>query len=182
MSDARVVWFHEDDYCQIELLPKSAEDFARRQAGEINQFAEEHKAGDVGWTDMYTRSEPPASLATIGITLETLATQIPSRLTRYERVTTGYSTHTVPAPRTIAWGTTGRGVIYANYDRANVIQNVWFGWFTRGDVEVMREFLKKCADRWPMILADWAWSEIVDLANESDVVAYLNLRTAPNPS
>jgi hypothetical protein len=182
MNDAGVVWFHEDDYCQIELLPRSAEEFARRQAGQIESFAEAHRDGDAGWTDIYIRSEPPASFGTLGIPLDALAAQVPSRLTRHDRVTTGYGTSRETAPRTVAWAMNNRALIFANYDRADVIQNVWLGWFTRDDVEVMREYLKRCADQWPLILADWAWSEIVDLRNESDLNAYLTRRTAQEQS
>ena len=58
MKDKSVPFFHEDDYCQKELLPRSVEALARRQMAEIATFAAAHEAPGGGWTEMYVRQEP----------------------------------------------------------------------------------------------------------------------------
>src|SRR5688572_17188539 len=92
-SDA--VWFHEEDYCQIELLPHSAEGFAREEAEAIRVFADAHRAPrGIGWTDLYRQKQPPASMYDLHIELGTLGECIPRTLRPFERVVTGYGTYT----------------------------------------------------------------------------------------
>jgi hypothetical protein len=65
------VYFHEDDYCQQEILPLAALDFCRNQITEIDAFATNHQApGGIGWTEMYMREDSPEKLSDLGITFE----------------------------------------------------------------------------------------------------------------
>ena len=41
----RKIYFHEDDYCQLEVLPLAARQFCLQEMGEIDAFAEEHREG-----------------------------------------------------------------------------------------------------------------------------------------
>ena len=162
-------WFHEDDYCQIELLPKAAEDFARRQAGEIDTFSAAHDDGGQGWTDIYLRSEPPTSLGDLRIALGDFANVVPPEYRRIDKVTTGYSTHVEPAQRTVARRVRGE-TVFAGYDEAGIVDAVWFSDVVPG----MEEFLIRLAGRWPMILAHWPWSRVVDLTDPAAVRAFLS--------
>ena len=71
------IYFHEDDYCQIEVLPVSNWEHCATQIGEIESFSEAHPApGGTGWTDMYVREENPFSLRDLGISRTTLASAL----------------------------------------------------------------------------------------------------------
>src|SRR5262249_55770988 len=48
----RVAFFHEDDYCQVEVLPAAAAGPCRSEMGRIDEFAEAHLDG-MGFTDIY---------------------------------------------------------------------------------------------------------------------------------
>jgi hypothetical protein len=61
MSEETTAWFHEDDFCQMELLPAESEAFTRRQMGEVEKFAATHRAEGGGWTGMYLREDSPAN-------------------------------------------------------------------------------------------------------------------------
>lgn len=39
------IYFHEDDFCQIEILPIENLGFCLKQAGCIEEFAKTHKSG-----------------------------------------------------------------------------------------------------------------------------------------
>ena len=171
------VWFHEDDYCQRELLPRAVEGFAREEVGQIQAFSEAHRApGGVGWTDVYVQKTPPASMHELKIGIGTLSECVPSTLQLYERVTTGYSTQTVPAERTVAWGRDRRPLIFADFDDLRVVRNVWFEHFGADFAQDVRAFLVACAARWDVILADWAWTQVVDPRDVTALNAYLELR------
>ena len=64
-------FFHEDDYCQVEVLPITARGYCLAEMGRIDDFADAHLDG-AGWTAMYVRGESPQPLASLGITLEEL--------------------------------------------------------------------------------------------------------------
>lgn len=49
----RIAFFHEDDYCQWEILPLTAKGFYMKQMGEIDDFAEEHQLASGVYTDMF---------------------------------------------------------------------------------------------------------------------------------
>jgi hypothetical protein len=49
----REIYFHEDDYCQQQLLPREASAYARAEVQKIGEFAESHRVpGGRGWTDI----------------------------------------------------------------------------------------------------------------------------------
>ncbi len=58
----REAYFHEDDYCQTELLPIANHKHCRDQLREIESFSAQHET-EFGWTDMYVRSDAPQTLA-----------------------------------------------------------------------------------------------------------------------
>ena len=171
------IWFHEDDYCQIELLPRAAEAFARGEAEKIRAFGEAHKAPDgIGWTDIYRAKAPPATVHDLKIHIDKLKECVPPSLGLFERVTTGYSTHVERAERTVAWGREGRALIFADSDELQVVQHIWFDHFGRSSTDDMRSFLGACTARWDVLLCDWAWTQVVDPRDTSALDSYLVLR------
>ena len=68
----RKIYFHEDDYCQLEVLPLAARQFCLQEMGEIDAFAEEHREGPF-YTDMYLREESPETLLQLNLRPEQLA-------------------------------------------------------------------------------------------------------------
>jgi hypothetical protein len=179
MSDPDIAWFHEDDYCEIEVLPKSAEAFARRQGQEIHEFSRAHEApGGVGWTDIYVRQPPPATLADVAIRLDELAACAPPELKVFKHVMTGISSRGWPSPRTIAWGLDDRDFIFADFSEATLVLNIWlslrFSPRTSQEVDLLVRFLLAAGQRWPLILAHWAWNQVVDLSDAPAVRSYLS--------
>ena len=54
----REAYYHEDDYCMIELLPLDNLQHCLTQMGEQQAFADAHRSG-AGWTDMFVPEAPP---------------------------------------------------------------------------------------------------------------------------
>jgi hypothetical protein len=176
-----IAWFHEDDYLQIELLPNGAEDFAKEQAAEIADFSKAHQTEEGFWTDMYICKDPPVSLDTLRIPVAELELQALGHLKRFRGVTTGYSSHVEHAERTMAWGADGMPLVFADYGLDGLVRNIWLSYMRPQDVEPLATFLCRCARRWPLILADWGWGNVIDLSDDAAVLTYLGRRTGTLP-
>jgi len=87
--------------------------------GQIEEFAAAHKA-EVGWTDMYVRSDNPTPLSTLSISRSQFANSMPSSMPPFDRVFTGYSTYRSECKRTDSL------VAYAELDDNDVVSSVWF--------------------------------------------------------
>jgi hypothetical protein len=55
----REAWFHEDDYCRVELLPEANWDFCVQQMRDLKEFGEAHWTG-CGWSKMLESPMLPA--------------------------------------------------------------------------------------------------------------------------
>lgn len=94
-------FFHEDDYCQVEVLPSTARGYCLAEMGRIEEFADAHRDG-AGWTAMYVRGESPQPLASLGITLEELGAAVAPLVPRFAEVLTGTSRTASRAHRWLA--------------------------------------------------------------------------------
>lgn len=172
-------WFHEDDFCMIELLPLSARPFVERQVREADAFASAHEAPGGGWTDVYLFREPPDDLETLSIGLPDVAACIPAGLERFDQVTTGYGAHTESAPDATAWGRAGSPLVFAHVGTKGVVRHLWLASFGVGEAADAGAFLTECGRKWPLILVDRWWSQVMALGNGLEVSRYLSLRAAP---
>jgi hypothetical protein len=84
----REVCYHEDDYCQLELVVESNGRRCAEQMGKIDEFAAAHKA-DVGWTDIFVRSANPTPLSSQNISRTEFVQAITPSMPRFDRVFTG---------------------------------------------------------------------------------------------
>jgi len=65
------IYFHEDDFCQAEILPIGSWKHCLEQIKEIDEFSHSHQApGRIGWTEMYIRKDSPDELKMLGMTVE----------------------------------------------------------------------------------------------------------------
>lgn len=109
------IFFHEDDYCQIEILPSSGFDASVAIVDEINKFAEAHRSG-IGYTDMYMRPENRFKFADFKVHRDDFEALIQDCLPSIPRVLTGYSTHSEECQLTAAFGHDGYCAIFIDWD------------------------------------------------------------------
>ena len=121
----REAYFHEDDYCQIELVPEANWEFCANQMGAIDSFSTEHRDG-AGWTDMFVRGNNPAPLGSLGISRGDLIKTIHPRLPQFDHVFTGYSSYRELCPHTTAFGADMSVALFAQYDDADLVTAAWF--------------------------------------------------------
>jgi hypothetical protein len=156
----REIYFHEDDYCQQQFLPAAASEAAVAELAAIGQFSEAHRApGGMGWTDIYVRSGETVGFGTLGVHRDTFDARLVARMPRYDRVFTGYSSHRESCQRTGAWGSGERCSIFADWDDAGIVQNVWTEFFDSSE-EALQSAAWAAASVAPdhrLVYVDWAW-------------------------
>lgn len=182
MPDAmNEVYFHEDDYCQQELLPLAAIEFCRQQISEIDDFAAAHQApGGVGWTDMFVREESPQPLVKLRIPVATLRDTLTESLPEIPVVYTGYSSHQETCKHTLGFGFDAACVVYAEWNNEDLVTSIWTGLFTSDANELRRavDALQRLGRQYPLLYVDWAWSFATALDQSSSLMDRIAAKVA----
>ena len=173
----KAIYFHEDDYCQIEILPLSLWDYCIDEIKKIDEFAEVHKA-EIGWTDIYLRKDNPKSLAEVSISLDEFKASVEKTLTAYSKVSTGYSTYTEDCENCFAWGIIERDfTIFANVTIENLISVIWleFGLINENNFSVVSDTFNNLPKSNELMIADWKWSQVANIGDKESLQNYLAL-------
>jgi len=167
-------FFHEDDYCQVEVLPVAASDYCRTEMGRIDEFAEAHRDG-AGFTDMYVRGASPVPLAALKITLEDVRVAVEPLLSPFDQVFTGYGSHREPCRSTVGWGEGGSHAVFAGVDEVGVIRAVWLSLYGIPPERIGHWCLalRALPRATELVIADWNSSEVVSLADHEQLATYL---------
>lgn len=172
----REVYFHEDDYCQIELVAAANWDFCAQQMREIHAFAEKHKAS-VGWTDVFVRSNNPISLAEVEIPRTVFINTVSAIMPRFDRVLTSYSSHATECQTTMAFGPHESCVLFAEFNPSDIASAVWFT-FDLSSAEDAEISLQLCRGLsvWPVAIADWGWLALLSPTDVQALTGYFDQR------
>ena len=151
------VYFHEDDYCLAELVPIENEQFVKKEVGEVFNFSEEHKAANGSYTDIYVGKTPPKKLEEYKIDYIEIDKILSNIAIRYEKVTTGYSTHTEECKNTIGYSYNEIKIFISYNDR--YITHIWFDFYldTISTAEDLYKILKVISSNYDLIFVHWAW-------------------------
>lgn len=153
----RVRYFHEDEYCQQQILPLAAWDYCASEIGKIAAFAEANRSG-AGFADIYVRGEPPTALRGLQMPASGVEAAVASRLPRFDEVCTGYAAHRDPRPGTLAFGLEDGFTLFLDVDRDGLVEAAWLDprGAPAGEESWMPGLLAAIpmADR--LLLVDWA--------------------------
>jgi len=172
----REIYFHENDYCQQELLPREALAFAENEVKKIGEFANAHRAPDgAGWTDVYVRQKHPASFRALGMKKEELDAVISPHLAPFDLVYTGYSSYRERCKKTAAWGTATHNALLADWDDEGIITNVWAQFFDSDEKSLLAasKAVAALGMLHSLIYVDWAWGYTCELINEEALASRL---------
>lgn len=176
----RSIYFHEDDYCQIEVLPIQNYNYCKDEFDKINDFSEEHEVeGGIGFTDIYVRNENPISILDLSISIDKICSVLEGVTCKYDKVSTGYSTYREKCQNTIAYGDNENVVIFFNFDKdTNFVKNIWLtlDTYNENEKESAKQILLALSKINELILVDWGWSFLTKLNNTSSIEDYLNER------
>lgn len=169
------IYFHEDDYCQIELLPASSWQFCTGEMKRIDEFSEAHKT-DFGWSDIYMRdAAPPQTLASMAISTDSWKSALrSSKLKFHSKVTTGYSSYVEICRDCAAWAGENEVAIFAEF-KADIIERIWFSFdnLTEQGLQNSFEAIQQIPKQNELIIADWNWSQVIKISDNEMLFQYL---------
>jgi hypothetical protein len=177
----REIYFHEDDYCQQELLPRDALAYAEAELKKIAEFADAHRSpDDAGWTDIYVRPKSPVSFRSLCMKKEDLDAVISPHLTSFDLVYTGYSTYRERCRQAAAWGTAQQNAIFADWDDDGIIKNVWAQFFDPDEKSLLAasKAVTALATAHSLIYVDWAWGYTCEIINGEAFASHLQTKLA----
>lgn len=140
------VYFHEDDYCQVEVLPLANLQFCARQAGDIAAFSEEHKL-DVGWADIYVRSTAPKPMAHLALPLSDVREALAPHFEEADAVFTGYGSHREKCNDVFAFIASDHTIVFVQAELGRIVSAVWLNDSSEQVLQLPR------SDE--LLLADW---------------------------
>lgn len=150
------LYFHEDDYCQVELLPVSALVTTVDEINKIAAFSNLHWDG-TGWTPLYHREDPSQYLKSLSIPIDSVAAALDSILGPVAEVYTGYSTHRERCKNTRAWATSCGTALLADFDGTGIIEHLWIVNEPpkAEDIDQFQQALRTLAEFGDFFIADW---------------------------
>ncbi len=167
------LFFHEDDYCQVELSPKEKILLFQTESEKINELAENSFDG-FGYTDMYVRTGDRIKLEERKINpfeLERILDTID--LPKATAITTGYGeTYRETCKNTIGLGK-DYSAIYFDFED-EIVRHIWL----TDHFSIAKDNLVSCllqaGQKWNLLLMDWNQLIPVDLTNRDQIEKYLN--------
>ncbi|OWA35212.1 hypothetical protein B9G55_11115 [Saccharibacillus sp. O16] len=171
----RTLFFHEDDYAMLELIPTNRQDQMAVELEQIRTFADEHRT-EGGYTDLYVHQSDPKELAGLRIPLAKVERAIASFAAPYDQVITGYgSSYRVECQNIRAFGPNEETVLLCEHEQG-MIHKAWMllNIEDREQYEWTLKLLHTLAGIAPLVLADLMWGVQVELCNEEAVRGYLD--------
>jgi len=165
----REIYFHEDDYCQQELLPRESLAFAEAEIKNIGEFAVAHRALDgAGWTDIYVRQKAPVGFRALEMTKEHFDSVISPHLPPFDLVYTGYGSYRERCRKAAAWGTSQQNALFADWDDEGIVTNVWTQFFEPEEksVAAASKAIATLGGIHSLIYVDWAWHYTCEIVHE----------------
>jgi len=162
------IFYHEDDFCQIEIVPKENLSELIKQADNISDFTSEN-----GYSDIYVREENKVSLKTKKISkseLESLLTKLGTA--KHTEIITGYgSDYKIKSENTIGFGK-DYSAVYFDFEN-DIVKNIWITNLYGLNHENVINTLSEIGEKWNLIMMDWNSSELIDLSNKKMIEKYL---------
>ncbi|MDO3411420.1 hypothetical protein QWJ34_16765 [Saccharibacillus sp. CPCC 101409] len=174
-SSRRRLFFHEDDYGMLELIPADRLPSAAAELDKIAKFADDHRS-ESGYTDLYVRQDDPEGLSRLELRLTDIEAAVSKFAEPFDIVTTGYgSGYRVECPDIQAFGPNEETVLFCQHQGGLVTR----AWLT---LEIGEEdqrdwglrILTMLGRLAPLALVDWLADDYADLRDEASIVRYLD--------
>ena len=176
-SEYNVIFFHEDLYCQVEILPRENIINLDLENEKIKDFGELHNDGGLGYTDIYMRGEQKNKTSERKIRLADFENLIlENRFLKKDAVYTGYGNTQEKCNTTNAYFLDS-AVIYCDFGENDIIQNIWLDGFRFNKKSAHKtliiKVLNEVGKKYNLILNDWDLCEKIDLEVQDDIKSYI---------
>jgi hypothetical protein len=166
------IFYHEDDYQQVEIVP--IENFKEliKQAKNVQDFADKHFDG-TGYSDMMVREENGFQLKQRGIKskeLDFILSELPVK--KYIDVSTGIRPGEMKSENTFGYGENYDGIFFEF--ESDTVSGIWIAGSPSIEKEKFAQVLNEIGNKWKLLLMDWNSLELIDLNNKEQIEKYLN--------
>jgi hypothetical protein len=168
---ANSIFYHEDDYQQIEIVPAENFNYLIKQAENIQDFSKENFEGS-GYTDMMVREENGLKLKQRGIKpkeLDLFLSELPIK--KYNKVSTGIRPGEMTSENTFGYGENYNGIFF-DFE-SDSVTGIWISGLPVAANEVYTKVLNGIGNKWNLLLMDWNSLELIDLRNKEQIEKYL---------
>jgi hypothetical protein len=170
------LYFHEDLYCQVELLPRENFSEIVKENEKIEDFAQKHSDG-FGYTDIYVRNGQKIKTSERKIQNGDFEkVMLESGFKKYSNVYSGYSSYEEPCKNTMGFKLDS-SVVYCDFEN-DLIKNIWIDNFRFSNSSDKKEQLINSlfaiGEKWNLILNDWDLTETFDLMNKAEIERYIS--------
>lgn len=175
VTEKTSVFFHEDDYCQIEIIPEENFFVESKKIEEGKIKLEEN-----GFLEIFARKPYLIKTVTRHIDIDSFENDAKQfAFKKFETINTGYSQTTISKSDTVAFGFENY-VLFANYTSQQIVENIWVSYFPSIIAEnVYPERLEMSlhllGKKWGLILIDWNEELVVRLSSLPLIREYLKM-------
>ncbi|GAB1856115.1 hypothetical protein MHTCC0001_09500 [Flavobacteriaceae bacterium MHTCC 0001] len=171
IKTANSIFYHEDDYLQVEIIPSDNFDELIKQAENVQDFAEKHFDGG-GYTDIMVREENGVKLKEREIKpkeLDLILSELPIR--KCTDVSTGIRPGEIKSKNTYGYGENYNGIFF-NFN-SNSVTGIWIAGSPNIEDKILVKILNDIGKKWSLLLMDWNSLELVDLKDKEQIEKYL---------
>lgn len=174
-SDEYIPFYIEDDYLQIELVPKQNTDFIQKQMDEIRKFSQNHFDG-AGYTDIHVRENIHVETKSLELRTDYVTAVLERHgFNRAKRI--NYRGYMYPENNTIAYGFPNFTVFVSTYDDDELVKVIWLHVYSLimhvWQREAITNALYDLGTSTDLVLADWNSLELYDLSDKKDIDRFL---------
>lgn len=174
-SDEYIPFYIEDDYLQIELVPKQNMAFIQKQMDEINAFRQKHFDG-VGYTDIHVRENIQVETESLELRTDYVTAVLERHgFNRAKRI--NYRGYMYPANNTIAYGFPDFTVFVSTCEDEELVKVIWLSVYGLiihvWEREAITNALYDLGTSTDLVLADWNSLELYDLYDKKDINRFL---------
>ena len=170
------IYFHEDDYCQIELLPEENGDHLVIEGQKVRETAEKNFDG-YGFTAIHVPAREPLPLASRKIPVSFIEEVFSmAAFKRIPKVYSGSMSDRAEAPDTVAFKLDPYVVYFDHKD--GIVLHIWLQLFWKAEPEnrvKLLDALHEIGKKWQLVLMHWPWSRLIDLRDRTATDDYLTV-------
>ena len=167
------LFYHEDDYLQVEIISKSNVFEQSKVLSDINYDFSEYGFSNIGFRK--AKKKPTSSL---NINVNELRGHLKKySLIEFSKIYSGYSSNSTPKENIISYGFEDYAILF---DFENeIVQNIWVVFSPKLKMPFpsysnLSKALYLIGDIYDMILVDWNEEKMINLNSKEDIDNYLN--------
>ena len=174
-----MLFIHEDDWGQIEVLPASCMERCRREIARITEQAERSALPpDAGWSELAVRNSPPEQISNLKIAIADVVALFSQLLPQLEGVTTGSFSSAQRVPRLLAFGFGQGAAIVIAPDRSSMYVDALTLSLDTSEHDARRRILAALAALSPaapepLMLVDWPQGCSLMLSDRAAIDRYV---------